>query len=38
MNGQWKGDDTFTANLAPGAKVILDNVMNGAQSQGNCTV
>jgi hypothetical protein len=38
MNGQWKGDYTFTADLAPGAKVILDDVMNGAQSQGNCTV
>ncbi len=38
MNGQWKGDYTFAAGLAPGAHVILDDVMNGAQSQGNCTV
>ncbi len=38
MNGQWKGNYTFAASLAPGAKVVLNNVMNGAQSQGNCTV
>ena len=38
MNGQWKGDYTFANGLAPGAHVILDDVMNGAQSQGNCTV
>ncbi|MFZ5788374.1 MAG: hypothetical protein ACOY3Y_18210, partial [Acidobacteriota bacterium] len=38
MNGQWKGDYTFAAGLTPGAHVILDDVMNGAQSQGNCTV
>ncbi|MBI4916068.1 MAG: hypothetical protein HY825_09500 [Acidobacteria bacterium] len=38
MNGQWKGNYTFAASLAPGAKVVLTNVMNGAQSQGNCTV
>jgi hypothetical protein len=38
MNGQWKGDYTFAASLAPGAKVVLNNVMNGAQSSGNCSV
>lgn len=38
MNGKWKGSYTLQADLAPNAHVILDDVMNGAQSQGTCTV
>ncbi len=38
MNGTWTGTHTLPSNLAPGGHVILKSVVNGAQSQGTCTV